>query len=76
MTDKELTKQILNLAGYDIIFEETVYTILKDGVKVQTGSSEMTPKRAIGFIQLKSFHRGIDEGKEQIQSQLKTLLNL
>lgn len=76
MTDKEMTKHILNLAGYEVIFGEKVYVILKDGVKVQSGSSALTPKRAIGFIQLKNFHEGIAEGREQIQSQLKTLLNL
>lgn len=76
MTDKELTKQILNLAGYDIIFGERIYTILKDGKKVQSGTTKITPERAMMFIKLKSFHEGIDKGKEMMREDFRKLLGI
>lgn len=76
MTEKELTKQILNLAGYDIIFGEHIYTILKDGIKIQSGSAKITPERAISFIKLKSFHEGIAKGGELMKENFRKLLGI
>ena len=76
MTEKELTKQILNLAGYEIIFGGRVYTILKDGKKVQAGSGELSPKKAIELIRNKSYSEGVNRGELNIKTQLKALTSI
>lgn len=45
MTDEELTTKILNLAGYEVLFQERTFTILRDGMESISGSSELTPKK-------------------------------
>lgn len=76
MTDRELTKQILSLAGYEVVFGERVYMIVKDGKKVQAGSSELTPQVAIKFVQMKSYHEGVSKGIEMLRGSIRKTLGL
>lgn len=76
MNNTQLVKEILNLAGYDIIFLPKGYIITKDGIKISAGSTVMTPKAAIEFITRKSYDKGFLDGESYMKNSFKALLDI